>query len=341
MGATKPEISDRSTLAWLRSLERDGRRLVLVRDHDRRTRYVSENARELTGWTPEEFASRVYSLLHPEDQPLLFEVSRALRGAAEAERTLSARVEDPDGHYREFDVLAMNRIDDPAIHGLVVVITPLRPLTDGDDRWHALLATASELLIIQGADLTTDYVSPNVEWILGITPDQLVRRYTELIHPDDLEPLIRTREQVADQVGGEARMRLRLFDDAGVVHHFDVTIANHLGERPVDGLVLRGRDISDLIEAEHRLDESEARFEAMVTTGPVASLLVDSDGTIIYSSAVTEELLGFPRDEVIGRPASDFIHPEDRERADVELATLVEDRDLQAPILRLLTASGA
>lgn len=341
MGVTKPEISDRPTLAWLESLERDGRRLVLVRDRDRRTRYVSDNARELTGWAPEEFGSRVYSLLHPEDQPLLFETSRALRGADEAERSLSARVEDPDGHYREFDVLAMNRIDDPAVQGLVVVITPLRPLTDGHDRWHALLATASELLIIQSEDLTTDYVSPNVERILGITPDQLVRRYTELIHPDDLEPLIRTREQVAAQVGGEARMRLRLFDDAGVIHHFDVTIANHLGERPVDGLVLRGRDISDLIEAEHRLDESEARFEAMVNSGPVASLLIDGTGAIAYCSDVTEELLGFPRDEVVGRPASDFIHPEDRGRADVELATLVDDRDVRAPILRLLTASGA
>lgn len=46
---------------------------------------------------------------------------------------------------------------------------------------------------------------------------------------------------------------------------------------------------------------------------PDAVCVVDPDGTLLYVSAAFERMLGYTRDEVIGRPIFTLVHPDDRD----------------------------
>jgi PAS domain S-box-containing protein len=81
------------------------------------------------------------------------------------------------------------------------------------------------------------------------------------------------------------------------------------GGRP--GAIIVVRDITAQTRAEHLLHESEKRFRTMVESGFQLVLLVGVTGVIQYSSKSVRRLLGYEREEIIGKELFEFVHPED------------------------------
>ena len=291
-----PQQPNDEVRRWLDSLTQDGRRLVLLRDAERRTSYVSGNCEDLTGWADRDFVDRIYSLVHPEDQQLLFDASRGLRHEGDPERHFPARFIGPDGWYREFAIDLQNHLDDPRLQGVLVVMEPVRRTLDRADRWAGLLATTSELVLIMRDDLLTGYVSPSVEQLLGYTADQLVRRWREIVHADDLDTFDQLRAEVAMAPAGEGRMRLRATHADGPLRTFDVTFANHFGDGLIEGLVVRARDVSDEAAAEHRM-------QRLLRDSSGAAYVIAEDGQVTWTTPGVDRFIGSHR--VMSREVAD------------------------------------
>jgi PAS domain S-box-containing protein len=58
---------------------------------------------------------------------------------------------------------------------------------------------------------------------------------------------------------------------------------------------------------------SEKRFRALVENSSDAIALTDPEGRILYASPSTSRVLGYSPQEIVGRDARDFVHPEDCE----------------------------
>jgi len=63
------------------------------------------------------------------------------------------------------------------------------------------------------------------------------------------------------------------------------------------------------------VSESEQRFRALVQRATDVIAVVDPDGTLVYESPAVERILGWEPGQRLARPAMDFVHPDDRERA--------------------------
>ncbi|HEY2113031.1 MAG TPA: PAS domain S-box protein [Dongiaceae bacterium] len=72
------------------------------------------------------------------------------------------------------------------------------------------------------------------------------------------------------------------------------------------------RDITDRMEAQAQLVESEARARAVVETAFDAIVTVDEEGRIVEFNAAASRIFGHSREEVIGRQVSETIIPEHR-----------------------------
>src|SRR5581483_8274644 len=75
-----------------------------------------------------------------------------------------------------------------------------------------------------------------------------------------------------------------------------------------------------IIEDDHRrsqekLAERERRFRALIEHSSDMIALMDATGTLVYSSPSTIKVLGYTPEEAVGRPATDFDHPDDADRA--------------------------
>ncbi|WP_341529050.1 EAL domain-containing protein [Nostoc sp. UHCC 0302] len=72
-----------------------------------------------------------------------------------------------------------------------------------------------------------------------------------------------------------------------------------------------GRDITEYKETEAALRESEAKFRSLIQNSSDIIGIFEPDGTIRYESPSIERILGYKPEELIGKNAFEFIHPED------------------------------
>src|SRR5918997_896828 len=80
------------------------------------------------------------------------------------------------------------------------------------------------------------------------------------------------------------------------------------------------RDITARKSTEEALRESEARFHALAQHALDIVMVTDAQGTIRYVSPSTERVLGYRPEEMVGTGTAEYVHPDDIERALVELS---------------------
>jgi PAS domain S-box-containing protein len=86
------------------------------------------------------------------------------------------------------------------------------------------------------------------------------------------------------------------------------------------------------------MDESERRYQELIRTSPAPINLFDASGEIIWGNDAVLDLLGLDaREELVGRSIFEFIHPEDRDTAEAELAAVVTEKEPTGPTTMQLT----
>jgi two-component system cell cycle sensor histidine kinase/response regulator CckA len=80
--------------------------------------------------------------------------------------------------------------------------------------------------------------------------------------------------------------------------------------------------------AARNLRESEERFRNLIENASDMIAIVDEDGVICYQSPSTPRLLGYATSEMLGRPAGEYIHPDDRAKVgeSIRQALLAQDQ---------------
>src|SRR5579859_5732557 len=85
---------------------------------------------------------------------------------------------------------------------------------------------------------------------------------------------------------------------------------------------------------EQRLRDSERHFQSWFEDAPIACHEVDRNGLVMCVNQAECQLLGFSREEMVGRPIWDFMAPEDRDRTKAGLLLRIADEQPLAPLER-------
>jgi PAS domain S-box-containing protein len=156
------------------------------------------------------------------------------------------------------------------------------------------------------------YSSPGMNNIYEVTPEEVQDDATPVfgrLHPDDFD-------KVSNSIQESART-LRTF-----VCEFRVNLPNQglrwrwsqaQPERMPDGGTLWHGIISDITElkqAEQKLQESEKRFQQMFMNAPMPYQSLDEQGNFLDVNQAFLDILGYSRGEVIGKNFGDILHPD-------------------------------
>jgi diguanylate cyclase (GGDEF)-like protein/PAS domain S-box-containing protein len=308
---------------FLRAVLEHGTDVVAVIDKTGTLQYASPAARWVLGYEPETaIGTSVLGLVHPDD---------VHRAAATLERSMAAgpgvlpleqlRLLHADGSFRDTEVASYNLLDDPSVRGFVLSIRDVseraaaeREAERRSAEFSALIEQSSDIITVLEPDGTWRFSSDAGTRLLGhpkgIEPAGGI---FELLHPDDIETAARA---FADVVAGTRPpdeplvLRVRAVD--GSVRVFE-TVARDLTHDPaVRGIVLNSRDITDRIDAEEALRATDARFRAIAEHATDLVTITNSVGDFSYVSRSVTRLLGWTPEELIGKPSTHLMHPEDR-----------------------------
>jgi PAS domain S-box-containing protein len=214
----------------------------------------------------------------------------------------------------------------------------LRRVADAEQHASSLLANVLDIVVRLDRTGNIEYASPALRSVLGLEPDAMVGRPVfERLHPDEVA---RVRQWFAARVvipGPAPAVRLRVQHADGSWRLLEVS-ANYRPDDPTAGAaILTARDVTEQQATRHALEESRRRLELVVTHASDGIFLADADGRWIDVNPAACELLGYPREQLIGTHVSAFVAPEDLAVQPIRMGRLEPER---VEILRRVFVRG-
>ena len=170
---------------------------------------------------------------------------------------------------------------------------------------RALIEQAGEGVVVLDQRRLIRMCNSSAATILGIPAAELLgRSFRDLRQPLDLSTLDATVAGNSGKVSVEFTAR----HSDGSLRHLLTTCTprSSLEGRP-DGVIVVLRDLTQHKEVEGALAESRQRFQSLLEQGDLLTLLLDKSGTVSFCNDGLLTRLGMPREQVIGRAATDLL----------------------------------
>jgi PAS domain S-box-containing protein len=165
-----------------------------------------------------------------------------------------------------------------------------------------------------------DRVNPAYERLTDLSTDSLAGKTPREVFGDEegAEVVDRYRECVDRREPIEYEEELSVPESGSV---WETRIAPVVIEDEVVQLVGSTRNITERKRRERELK----RYRAFVENTSDAITIIDTDGTIDYASPATAAVFGHESSDLVGTPAVEHVHPDDREEAMESLEQLLDD----------------
>jgi diguanylate cyclase (GGDEF)-like protein/PAS domain S-box-containing protein len=212
------------------------------------------------------------------------------------------------------------------------VLSPQDPQT-AEARWRSLVEQIPAITYIADFDErgTLTWVSPQIERLLGHTPEELIADqdlWYRLLHPDDRERVIAEEHRVYEHVEEfDIEYRMVARDGRVVWVHEQDAIVRDADGRPLftQGVLY---DITEQRRTQDALREERDRARQYLDVAGTIVILIGIDGRILMVNRAGNELLGYEEGELIGRNAFDVLTPEgQREGAEANLRHAFESEE--------------
>jgi diguanylate cyclase (GGDEF)-like protein/PAS domain S-box-containing protein len=318
--------------------------IIKIIDPDGTLRYASPAFDRILGYDSEEAVGTMNVLdhVHPDDLPhVLEETEKALSEGGIATNKAEYRFLHKDGSWRWMESMGTYLLDDPVVGGVVVTSRDItehkeaeRRLREAEEKYRTLVETVPAVTYTDRAvgsypDLAI-YTSPQIEELLGyslqewLDPERVL--WEERLHPED-RTWVLTADERSRASGEPFSEEYRLLaKDGSVVWVRDeaVLLRNEAGE-PLywHGVLV---DVTDRMEAEEALRESEERYRAVVELSAESIWLFDPDTKQVLESNTTfQEMFGYTAEELRIMTNYDFV-AHSREDIDAAVERVVQER---------------
>ncbi|MCW2545715.1 MAG: domain S-box protein, partial [Mycobacterium sp.] len=283
--------------------------------------YVSSAVTRLFGWQPEDLIGRVgISLVHPDDLARVTDTLGVLGDDHSAHVTVEFRFQCADGSYRWVEETISNLADVPGVHGLVGNmrdITERRAAAEAlrrrDRLTRAMAAKAADVALVIAADGRVRYANPGACPVsVAAEGDLLDFKDLSFVHPDDRTALHESMSGVmTPNSTASATYRRRGVD--GSWRWVEQIVTNCIDDPDIRGLIVNLREITQQVEAEDALRESEARYRLIAETAQEGIWATNLHGQTLFANQKMADVLGCSILDFYDRPSWDLLTGSTRE----------------------------
>jgi PAS domain S-box-containing protein len=187
-----------------------------------------------------------------------------------------------------------------------------------DATFRALIENSNDAIALFDSDWSILYASAASERILGYMPAELLRKDAlSLVHQDDLDQVRSRFEECLAAPGKPIHMMGRLRHKDGSWRTLEGVFTNLMHDPQVRCIVNNYRDITDSIESETALRESEEKFKRTFQSNPNSmSINTLEEGIFLDVNDAFVRQTGYSREDLIGHSSTEtsWANKEDRHR---------------------------
>jgi diguanylate cyclase (GGDEF)-like protein/PAS domain S-box-containing protein len=229
---------------------------------DGRVRYSSPAGQRMLGYPPGFWIGHnVFELVHPEDAERVADVFVAALAEPGLTEPVQFRMRHGDGSWRHVEAIGNNLLDDPAVVGMVVTTRDVTDRYDAETamrvseaRFRSLVQRSYDVIAVCDTAGTVRYVTPSVEQILGLTPEEVIGRNGYwFAHPDDREGLAGSLARLLTGESSQRAVEFRAQHKDGSLRYVELVPSNLVDDPAVAGIVLNIRDVTERKRAEEEL----------------------------------------------------------------------------------------
>jgi PAS domain S-box-containing protein len=178
-----------------------------------------------------------------------------------------------------------------------------KTIKESEQKYRDLVEHSTDIIYTLDFRGIITSISPSLTPHLGYTPGEVIgKNIGEYITPMSLEIATREMSRKEDNEINTSRYEIGIRSKDGNIIPYEIHSRTRFREgKPFDILGI-ARDITDSKHKEEVLIESEIKFRSLVETSPDMIWEIDTSATFTYISPQIMDILGYPPDEVTGKP---------------------------------------
>jgi PAS domain S-box-containing protein len=283
--------------------------------------------REILGYSEKEIAGlSLFDVIHPSSQrhcKKLFE--RVISG--ESTDKIEAVFVAKDGKEVIVEVSANCRFIDEAPVSIMCILRDITErraaeemLRDSEEKYRGIFENSDDVIIYVDKSGKVLDVNKKVEDMVGCKPDELVGKNifkSGLIGLKDVPKMTKMffesiRKGGVFETDGTSinitELEIECKDGSSVFVEANTSTIRKNGK--LEGFLSMIRDITERREAEKAIKESEEKYRDLYDNAPDMYHSLDKNGIIIDCNETEARMLGYKKEEIIGRPLTDFFTEE-------------------------------
>lgn len=292
-----------------RTLVETANDIIYRTDLSGRFTYVNPVGLRITGYSEQEvIGTRYLDLIHEQYRQEIEKFYRLQAFKKEAASYREIPVVKKNGELLWLGQNVQLLLEESQVVGFQSVardITRQRLAEDERDRYFSL---SLDLLCVTGYDGFFKRVNPAWEKVLGVDKHILLNTpFLDFVHADDrakTEQQFRTASRGGQVIGFESRFRC----SDGTYKSIEWSATPDTAQNIIYAV---GRDITERKRIDEAIRESETRYRILAENAMDVISRLTPDGIYMYVSPACTRLLGYEVEEMIGRSAYDFYHPDD------------------------------
>jgi len=174
------------------------------------------------------------------------------------------------------------------IYGIAKDITKNKKIKEAllqsERKFKAMVQEGSDLIGILDLEGKYKFVSETSTNVLGIPPEEFIGKIAfDYIHPEDQERVVQEFSKL--EIQKQIEINPFRFKNTGGEWRWVETKATNLFDDPsVDGIVTNSRDVTDHINAQKAIKESEERYRSLFMNSQDAIMVTIPDGEILAAN---------------------------------------------------------
>ncbi|HEY9116333.1 MAG TPA: PAS domain S-box protein, partial [Roseivirga sp.] len=186
-------------------------------------------------------------------------------------------------------------------------------LKESEAKYKLISENSSDCICLQELNGRFIFVSPSSKEVLGYTPQELQSLHLrEIISAEYLPKVVEIMQGVIEGKQKTVSITFQAKHKNGQLEWLE-TVGGAILDNQQEPIFLQTstRNVTDRVEAQRKLKESEERYKLITENSSDIVTLMDLNGKYVFITPSIKETMGYEIEEIIGHNTREFIHPED------------------------------